>query len=406
MRIVVFAYACEPGHGSEPGAGWMWARLLSRLGETWVVTRANNRPPIEAELSGILERDRLHFVWVDLPERARRWKRGGRGLRLYYLLWQVAALREARRLHGDLQFDLAWHVTLSTVWLGSLGGLVGPPFAYGPLGGGANPPWSLLTSLGPQGIAYELVRGVVRGAARYLNPMARAAWRGACVILTQNEDTRRWLPRRHRARAVVLPHVIFELDRGAAAKAGRGTPGVDGAEKVAVFAGRLLSWKGGSLAIKAIRQLPGWALLIAGDGPDAKRLARLVRRFGMEERVRFLGHLSRDDLLEVMREQANVFLFPSLHDEAGWVVVEASACGLPVVCLEVGGPSVLGGRAVPASTPARTARRLALAVLEADGAAPAPTAEFSIDHRLAIVRSLLAGAGLPVPASSPTTARG
>ena len=48
MRILAFAYACEPGRGSEPGAGWSWARMLAGLGETWVVTRANNREAIEA----------------------------------------------------------------------------------------------------------------------------------------------------------------------------------------------------------------------------------------------------------------------------------------------------------------------------------------------------------------------
>jgi hypothetical protein len=39
LRILAFAYACEPGPGSEPGAGWAWSRMLARLGETWVITR-------------------------------------------------------------------------------------------------------------------------------------------------------------------------------------------------------------------------------------------------------------------------------------------------------------------------------------------------------------------------------
>ena len=43
MRILVLAYACEPGTGSEPGTGWMWSRMLARFGDTTVVTRSNNR---------------------------------------------------------------------------------------------------------------------------------------------------------------------------------------------------------------------------------------------------------------------------------------------------------------------------------------------------------------------------
>src|SRR5438105_11885057 len=162
MRILVYAYACEPGLGSEPGAGWAWARMLANIGETWVLTRSNNRGPIERELERVPERDRLHFEYVDLAAWSRGWKRGQRGIRLYYLLWQVAALRRARRLHRSLQFDLVWHVTLTTAWLGSTAPLVGPPFAYGPVAGGATVPWRLVPGLGLRGIAYEAVRSAAR----------------------------------------------------------------------------------------------------------------------------------------------------------------------------------------------------------------------------------------------------
>jgi hypothetical protein len=102
VKILAFAYACEPAEGSEPGAGWMWARMLSRYGDTWVITRANNRERIESAIGNIPERERLHLVYVDLPSWARFWKRGSRGLRLYYLLWQFAALRVGRRLHRTM----------------------------------------------------------------------------------------------------------------------------------------------------------------------------------------------------------------------------------------------------------------------------------------------------------------
>jgi NAD(P)-dependent dehydrogenase (short-subunit alcohol dehydrogenase family) len=39
LRIFPFAYACEPGQGSEPGAGWAWSRMLARLGRDVVITR-------------------------------------------------------------------------------------------------------------------------------------------------------------------------------------------------------------------------------------------------------------------------------------------------------------------------------------------------------------------------------
>ena len=337
MRILAFAYACEPGKGSEPGAGWGLARMLVEFGEIWVITRANNRTSIEAALPSVPEAGRLHFEYVDLPAWARWWKRGQRGVRLYYLLWLGAALRRARRLHHAEPFDLVWHLTLANAWLGTTAPLVGPRFVYGPVGGGVTVPLRLFPSLGLRGIAYEFVRGLARRGGRYLNPLARLAWRKASLILVQNPETRAWLPRRYRRKAVVLPNV-FAADLDGILPSGERR---SAAPPVALFAGRLLPWKGLSLALRALELGPDWRLVVFGSGPDLGRLRRLAHRYGVAHRAEFRGWQPREEVLRAMRDEANVLLFPSLHDEAGWVVAEALACGLPVVCLDHGGPPVV-----------------------------------------------------------------
>jgi glycosyltransferase involved in cell wall biosynthesis len=133
---------------------------------------------------------------------------------------------------------------------------------------------------------------------------------------------------------------------------------------------------------------------VVGSGPEQDRLRRLARRLDVEGRVQFLGQRERAELLAIMRDRADVFLFPSMHDEAPWVVVEAASRGLPVVCLDVGGPPTLGGRAVAVSTPRRTVAALARMVPLAAGR-PAPSAErFSMASRTAELRATLTRAGL------------
>ena len=64
MKVLVSAYACEPGKGSEPGVGWQWVRQIARFHDTWVITRANNREKIEADLlqrPGSVDRHRFTF---------------------------------------------------------------------------------------------------------------------------------------------------------------------------------------------------------------------------------------------------------------------------------------------------------------------------------------------------------
>jgi glycosyltransferase involved in cell wall biosynthesis len=356
--------------------------MLGRMGEVWVITRANNKPHIEAALPRTPERARLHFEYVDLPRGVRFWKRGGRGARLYYLLWQAAALRRAQKLSRQVSFDLHWHLTWANAWLGSFAPLIRGRFVYGPVGGGVGMDWSLVGTLGVRGTMFELGRALARTGARWLNPLARLPWRRAQLILVQNPETLAWLPARHRKKAHVFPNAVlderaFEWARLRPRQRTRN----------ALFVGRLLPWKGVSLALRALALLPGWRLTICGSGDDERRLRRLSERLGVADRVRFLGWVQTDRLAELMRRESDVLLFPSIHEEGGWVVAEALACSLPVICLSRGGPPVIGGTGVTSTNVSETAAKLARAVLAADDGA---ISDFpSIDRSAARLRSLL-----------------
>ena len=365
--------------------------MLASLGETWVITRARNRPLIE---KGLADRDlqNVRFVYVDRPRENKSRTPDESATKSDYILWQFYAFRSARRLMRLQRFDFAWHLTFSNGWIGSAASLLGLPFIYGPIGGGAAPPWRLAPSLGARGTAYEIARAMARGTGRHMNPLARASWHRARLVLVQNEETKNWLPRRHRRKAHVFPHVALET-----------LPSLhlphDGA--VMLFVGRLLPLKGVALALQALQGLAGWQLVICGDGPDLPRLKRIASRLNVEERVDFRGWMDRTDVLNEMGKAA-VFVFPSLHDEAGWVVVEAMAAGLPVVCLRVGGPPILAGLefAVAPARPGVTAANLAERVLAASTVDRKPIRQraerFLIDARTRALRDVLCEHGVDV----------
>jgi glycosyltransferase involved in cell wall biosynthesis len=296
-------------------------------------------------------------------------------------------LRRARALNSEQTFDLAWHLTFANAWIGSAAALLGTQFVYGPVGGGVKTPWKLIPALGIRGCLQELLRVAVRGAARYGNPLARLSWRRADLILAQNPETLEWLPRRHRAKGEVFPNAALETMEGTP------TPRYIG-EKVALFAARLSPWKGASLAVRSIALLPDWKLLVAGSGPDASRLRRLAGRLGLTDRVQYLGNLPRARLFELMRSEADVLLFPSMHEDAGWVVAEAGASGLPVVALDRGGPPQLGAVVVRPGTINETIEQLAACVTSVVSRQPRAVHDFELEARIAELREILIRRGI------------
>jgi glycosyltransferase involved in cell wall biosynthesis len=264
-------------------------------------------------------------------------------------------LRAARRLIRERRFDAAWHLTWANAWIGSTLPLTGLPFVYGPVGGGVGAPWRLVASLGGHAFISELGREVVRTGFRYLNPLCRLASRRAALVLAQNPETRDWLPGAPRGKTVVFSNAVT-------GDIPRRKPKLANPPYTALWAGRMLAWKGASLAIRTMALLPDWQLLVVGDGPEEANLHRQVRDMSMEGRVEFLGRITRPDVLQVMRERTDLLLFPSLHDDAGMIVAEAVAMGIPAVCLDRGGPPVLGGVGVKAGSADQTVRDLAEAV--------------------------------------------
>jgi glycosyltransferase involved in cell wall biosynthesis len=105
----------------------------------------------------------------------------------------------------------------------------------------------------------------------------------------------------------------------------------------------LLHWKGFELGMRAFAQfhsqLPDSQYWLIGNGPEKARLQKIARQLGVEDAVVFWGELPRPQVLEKLAE-CDVLVHPSLHDSGGWVCAEAMAAGLPVICLDLGGPAL------------------------------------------------------------------
>lgn len=327
MRILLSAYGCSPAQGSEPGVGWAWATAGAIDHSVTVVTHPFFRSAIEK--SG--ERAGLNFVYFEPWGFRKRRNPGELNSRLYYVYWQFCLYWFAKRHINLSSFDLVHHVTWGTYRLPVFIGALGPLTVLGPVGGGEAGAMALLSELPWKHRLKEWFRLLWIGASRF-DLLLRRCLLSFDLILCRTDETGERIPR---AYAVEICPDVGSIRRPRRARAWSG-------KRRILFAGRLIPCKGVDMAIDAIgclvRRGFDAELIIAGDGPLRSFLeGRASADPNLKGIVKFCGHLSKE-LLEAEYSAAHVFLFPSSHDSGGTVVVEALAHGLPVVCLDLGGP--------------------------------------------------------------------
>ncbi|HEX5234684.1 MAG TPA: glycosyltransferase family 4 protein [Silvibacterium sp.] len=307
--------------------------LIDQGHDVSVITRRNNRHAIQSEIarSSLSARP----VYYDLPSWCARWKHWPGGLYIYYLLWQIGAYRQARKLHRENSFDVVHHITFVTFRQPSFMGSLGIPFILGPVGGGESSPRPLRAGMNYSGRLREIFRDLlIAFAAR--DPLMRRTFSKATVIACTTAETLNKIPARFRNKCIVLPAIGIDPSQLQASPAPPYVP-------TFLFIGRLLYWKGLHLVLRAmpevLQQIPNARLRIVGQGKDARWLRQVAESAGIAAYIDWVSELPHNEISAAYHGHA-AFVFPSLHDSGGMVVLESLAAQLPVICLDLGGPGV------------------------------------------------------------------
>jgi glycosyltransferase involved in cell wall biosynthesis len=348
LRVLLIAEQCNPAWTSVPLVGYHQARALAARPDLAVtlVTHVRNRPALAAD--PLAKQAAVHFIdneWIARPlHRLGRLLRGGEKLSWTidtalgwpaYVAFEHRVYRRFRRELRAGRFDLIHRLTpLTPTAGGPLAGLTDVPMVVGPLNGGL--PWPA---------AYpELWRqerewlAPLRRAYRLL-PYHRSTYRRLAAVIAGSRHTATEIPRWFRGRRYYLPENGIDPGRFPLADA---WPEPAGRFRF-ISVGRLVPYKGYDLTLDALggsEALRGCELLIAGDGPQRPGLEARAARLGLAGAVRFLGFVDNARLAAELR-RAQAFVFPSLREFGGGVVLEAMAGALPCVVVDYGGPAEL-----------------------------------------------------------------
>lgn len=328
-RILLSAYACEPNKGSEPGVGWNWAIHLSKDFEVYVITRRNNQKIIESYLSTCPIKH-LHFYYYDCPGWAKKIKKLPYGIFLYYKRWQEEILPIAKKIVENEKIELIHHVTFNEFRTPGKLWRLGVPFVWGPIGGGQfYSPVFRNAYFRKSDIVKEKLRNLVNQYYIKCSGDIRQAVNRAAAILIADQSTEKLMPSTRNY--VRLLETGYDIKRNGIKAYGERTS----KDIRLLWVGGIWPRKGLKLLIDALGKsdFRSFKLDIIGYGNDIKLCKNLVYTYGMNNHIHFLGSLPYN---EVNRhyDDADVFIFTSLRDTSGNVVLEAMSHGLPVIALK------------------------------------------------------------------------
>jgi len=239
-----------------------------------------------------------------------------------WLLYRASLPALRRLLRAGARFDAidAHYVYpdgVAAIWLGRACGLPVVITARG----------SDVTQIARYPWPRRLIRGAIAASARMIT--VSAALREELIGLGASPDNV----------TVLRNGVDTDLFRPGDRAAARATWQLDGPTLLSV--GHLIDRKGHDRIIAAMPRLPGYRLLIAGEGPERAKLAAQAEGLGLGDRVRLLGALPHT-ALPALYTAADALVLASSRE--GWanVLLEAMACGTPVLASNIpGNPEVV-----------------------------------------------------------------
>jgi glycosyltransferase involved in cell wall biosynthesis len=339
-RLLVSAYSFAPRQGSESGTGWQTVATLSEDYDVTVVCADHYRVFFEpADINSLAERG----VEVEFFAASHGWIRqlpgGTIWPKIYYWWWQKNVRGVFQRLIAEKQPVAVQHVTWGTGRVRSgLSGL-GVPVIIGPVGGFEPGDLRLARQLGPKVRLGELLRRLHLGRSMRSREL-QTMYANADLVLACTAESEQAVRRLGAGRIERMTNAGIATAQLERLSQMRNAPPLGKGLRV-FFASRLVGWKGEEIALRAVAKTNDSAvrLTVLGSGPNQARCRKLARQLGVADRVEFIDFLPNWEDVWGLYATSDVLLFPSLHDSGGTGVIEAMAAGLPVICLDLGGPA-------------------------------------------------------------------
>lgn len=336
MNIILVAYKIEKGLGSEDGSGYhIIKNLIKPEDKITLISRVNNIEKLknDSAFKGVT------LIGIDVPQPLSFFKKKGRGIILYYYLWQYFVGRCVNRLQSEQQVDVIHQLNFHADWAPHFFQKKTAKIIHGPIAHHATLPTDFQFGNKWLGITKEWIKHCAKHYFWLCDPFVKRAIKRSDVIFFANENLAPPFQK-------YTNKIRYQLYGGSIFSAHRKKDMTQAFQ--VLFVGRFVNLKGCIPAIDAFARFvkstdSSAVMTFIGQGVLENEIKARADFHSIAHQVKFIAWLKQSDLIQHY-QSAHVFLYPSFEAQ-GLVVTEALSSGCPVICLDKTGPSYLAGDA-------------------------------------------------------------
>lgn len=366
LKVLINAYACSPGIGSEPGMAWNWVKNLAKFCELYIITEGEFRERIEAVVPTLEQGGNMHFYYNPVSDEIRKmcWNQGDWRFYKYYRQWQWKTYLMAKDICETEKIDVLHQLNMigfrEPGYLWKLSKENGVPFVWGPIGGLKQFPTAYLKGSGLKMQLFMRLKNFLNIWQLKHEKRVDEALKTAKLLISSIPDSYRALKKYKGLESMVIPETGCFLSDDIS------TDRFDDEEFHIMWVGKFDFRKQLPLALQAVAlaKNPKLKLDVYGSGSvgQVEMAKRMGKELGISQQVIWHGNQKNDVIMEAMRK-AQLFFFTSVNEDTSTVVLEAVSNRLPVVCFNACGMSAViddsVGRKIALSHPSQSAHDFA-----------------------------------------------
>ena len=332
IKILINAYACSPGMGSEPGMAWNWVSNLAKFCELYIITEGEFREKIEEVVPTLEQGENMHFYYNPVTEEIRKmcWNQGDWRFYKYYREWQWKTYLMAKEICSSEHIDVLHQLNMigfrepGYLWKLSKENCV--PFVWGPVDAKDKFPVAYLDGASIKTKLFMRLKNFLTGIQlRYSGRVLNAAHQ-ASVVFSASSNSQRSFKKYMRIDSPLLNETgCYVQEHPVTDKSQKETFDV-------LWVGKMDFRKQLALALQTMASIGNnkFRLHIVGGG-DSAFYQQMAEGLGIADQCVWHGAVSHDEVQKLM-QASDVFFFTSVAEGTPHVVLEAIGNNLPVVC--------------------------------------------------------------------------